>query len=149
LRKRANQPIVLRSFLVEKEPCSAGSEDLNHLAGAVVADQQTTIRRHGNRQRMTEAGGEIAYLPVLIRARAGEDDPLNPAADGAADVGAPLRDKGIPRVFGAEFRRLVDGYGVARGVRGENRDRRRNTGAASVQPAVGVTRPAARRGAKG
>src|SRR5438445_13051206 len=74
-------------------------EDLRDLAGAVITDEQATIGRLGNGQRVREPGGEIACLPVLACTRAGEHHADNPTTGGTADVSAPFRDEGVVGVI--------------------------------------------------
>src|ERR1700730_16930403 len=67
--KRSTRPIVIATASAAPFFPLAGPKDLDDLPGAVVADQQTPIRRDGNGQRMREPGGKIADLAMLARPR--------------------------------------------------------------------------------
>src|SRR5438874_1625293 len=145
LRLRGTRPLP-------SPACGGGSgwgrlacpEDLRDLAGAVITDEQATIGRIGDSQRVREPGREIARLPVLARIRAREHHANDPATGGTADVGAPLGDEGVVRVVRAKLDAVVDDDAVRGRVRREHGDGRSDAGAVAMKTAIGKGRPATR-----
>src|SRR2546423_2568956 len=91
---------------------------------------------------MRKPGREIADLPALVRARAGEHDAFYPAARWSATIGAPQGDEGVLRVLRAKLAAVVEHDAIGGGMRGEDRDRRGDSPAVAAQASIGIGGPA-------